>query len=242
MAEFENREISLNGHKVSYKIAYSKRRSIQIRVYPHKEVIVSAPLRARKGGVEKFLQQKAAWIINNLNKHDNNIRITAPKDFTDGEIIYYLGKKYELVIKRDVLSAVELIGDVMVLSTPYIKSAVKIKALIKNWYKIQTINIFNERLEECLKLTAVIGINKATSITPRKMNKRWGTCTSDNKIILNSNLIYMDVQYIDYVILHELCHFKEKNHSPKYYALLAAVCPGYKAVRRDMNRHIVETF
>jgi predicted metal-dependent hydrolase len=69
----------------------------------------------------------------------------------------------------------------------------------------------------------------------RSMKSRWGSCTGKGKITLNLKLIYMPVDLIDYVVLHELCHLKELNHSPAFYALLSRVMPNWKAQRKRLN-------
>lgn len=225
--------LNLHGLSINYKVKYSKRRSIEIRVYKG-QVLVAAPTGARKQGVEHFLHKKADWIIEKLNKHSGHINISVPKDICQGQLLHFMGKTYEVDIRRDIASRIELGPNKMIIHHPTLNQK-KINALVKNWYKQQTEFVFNERLHECLKLAAKIGVTKAQGLSTRKMKNRWGTCTHDNKIILNSNLIYLGLEYIDYVILHELCHFKEKNHSPRYYALLASLCPDYKAIRKRLN-------
>jgi predicted metal-dependent hydrolase len=204
-------------------------------------VLVAAPISARKTGVDNFLHKKADWIIEKLKKQDNNLTIISPKKFENGESLYFLGTQYNLKIVKDIISAIELEGLNMLVYTPY-TSPTKVKALLKKWYKQQTEQVFKARLKECLKLSEAIGIKYANDIAFRRMKDRWGTCTHDNKIILNSSLIYLDVEFIDYVILHELCHFKEKNHSPRYYALLTSLCPNYKNIRKRLNQHDIESW
>ncbi len=237
----ESGKFSEAGLAFEYTVKYSKRTSIEIRVRKNGQILVAAPLSTRKAGVNKFLKERSAWIMEKLQMQADNLHIHAPKKFESGEEIYFLGKKYELIIKKDIIADVELGEKELIVSRPTNNSA-KVKAQLKSWYKLQAQEVFNERLSECLKLAAGIGVHKASGISFRRMNRRWGTCTHDNKIILNSNLIFLDLEYIDYVILHELCHFKQKNHSPKYYALLSSVCPNYKDIRKRLNQHEIEGF
>ena len=235
-------QVSLHGYQLNYQVTYSKRRSISVKIHQGKQVLVSAPLSLKKAGVEKFLIQKSDWIIEKLQKQNDHIDITSSKNFVDGEQLYFLGNKYTLKTKRDLVPDITLGAAEIIVSNPSTKTPAKIKTQLKNWYKLQIEQIFNERLDECLKLTKQIGISYSNNIQPRKMNRRWGTCTHKNQIILNSNLIFLGLEYIDYVILHELCHFKEKNHSLRYYSLLKSVCPNYKDVRKRLNQHNIDSF
>jgi len=72
-------------------------------------------------------------------------------------------------------------------------------------------------------------------LTIRQMQRRWGSCTPEGKIILNLRLIQVPKLYIDYVIMHELCHLKEHNHSHRFYALLDRVMPDWRTKREDLN-------
>lgn len=72
-------------------------------------------------------------------------------------------------------------------------------------------------------------------LTIRRMKTRWGSCSRDGKIILNLRLIQAPIPYIDYVIVHELCHLKEHNHSKRYYALLDTTMPDWRDWRQRLN-------
>jgi predicted metal-dependent hydrolase len=70
----------------------------------------------------------------------------------------------------------------------------------------------------------------------RLMRRRWGSCTRQGKIILNLELIKMPPQCIDYVITHELCHLIERNHTDKFYRILALVIPEWKKIKERLER------
>jgi predicted metal-dependent hydrolase len=110
-----------------------------------------------------------------------------------------------------------------------------LKNLVDDWYKNKAIEIFNSRLEECIKIGAKAGINYKNKITLRSMKTRWGSCSSEPKITLNPKLISLSKDFIDYVIIHELCHIKEHNHSQAFYKLLKFLLPDWEQRKEKLN-------
>ncbi len=237
----KNNVISLDGQKVNYNISFSHRKSLVIKIEPGKTLEVCAPARATQNGIASFLKEKSNWILKNLDRYKDYNVLEMPKSFCNGQILYFLGDPYKLIIKRDLANSVMLSKSEMIVSSPYNDES-KIKNIVIKWYKEQVKKIFSESMEECLKKVADIGIRKAKPIKYRKMDKRWGTCTGDNQIILNNSLIFVDREFIDYIILHEFCHFKEKNHGPKFYELMHKICPNYIILRKNLNHLIIENF
>jgi len=67
------------------------------------------------------------------------------------------------------------------------------------------------------------------------MKKQWGSCSTSGNLILNPHLIKAPKTYVDYVILHELCHIKEHNHSEQFWRLLTQVMPNWKEVKAELD-------
>lgn len=71
------------------------------------------------------------------------------------------------------------------------------------------------------------------------MKSRWGSCSSKGKITLNTELIKLADKYIEYVMIHELCHLKHHNHGPGFYALMTELCPDWKRLRNELKSYII---
>jgi hypothetical protein len=92
-------------------------------------------------------------------------------------------------------------------------------------------------------VVAEVGIKpKLLGFQMRHMSKHWGSCTRQGKIILNPELIAAPKECIDYVIAHELCHLKERNHGPPFYKLLATVMKDWEARRAKLNQRVEVRF
>jgi len=114
------------------------------------------------------------------------------------------------------------------------KSAV-VQQQLDAWYKAKAHQVFTEQLQQCLKRVAVIGIETTPPLHIRTMQKRWGSCSTNGGITLNLKLIQARKALIDYVIVHELCHLQEHNHSRAYYQLLDRVMPDWQVRRAELN-------
>jgi len=94
--------------------------------------------------------------------------------------------------------------------------------------------VFQARLDLGYPRLERYGIERP-QIAIRKMQSQWGSCTGAGKITLNLRLIQMPSECIEYVIVHELCHLKEHNHSPAFYALLGRVMPDWEKRKAKLN-------
>ncbi|HRX63654.1 MAG TPA: M48 family metallopeptidase [Candidatus Absconditabacterales bacterium] len=81
---------------------------------------------------------------------------------------------------------------------------------------------------------------KYSKIYIRKAKSKWGSCSSDQKLMFNLNLLHLSTKYVRYVIIHEVCHLKHKNHSKKFWAEVEGFLPNYREIRKEMKKMIVE--
>ena len=110
---------------------------------------------------------------------------------------------------------------------------VKDNKMLDKWYKEECLKIFKDRIKA--QLENFKGIPNF-SLRVRKMKTRWGVNNVTKKIItLNSELLHKDVSLIDYVIVHELCHFYEANHSKRFWLEVEKRYPYYKLARKRMR-------
>lgn len=131
-----------------------------------------------------------------------------------------LGDEYEVIIDENVKKV--FVQDYKI----YGKS----KEVIDKYYLKESKKILGVRFERCYNL---FGDLPNCSLRFRKMTSRWGVCNSKTKIItLNTELYRYDISLIDYVIIHELCHFKEANHSPRFWNEVSKYYPNYKMARK----------
>lgn len=79
---------------------------------------------------------------------------------------------------------------------------------------------------------------RAIPLTIRKVTSKWGSCTHDNRIMLNCSLVHLPTKMIQYVIIHEVCHLIHKNHSPAFWSLVEQFCPQFKLLRKQLKNQV----
>ncbi len=145
------------------------------------------------------------------------------KQSENNNYFYYLGEPYTIVID-DSVKKVFIDQDMI-----YTNS----EKMLDKWYKTEALKIFEERLK-----AQVVNFNDIPEFTwkIRKMTTRWGVNNVTKRVItLNSELLKKDVTLIDYVIVHELCHFYEANHSSRFWAQVEKRYPYYKLARKRLR-------
>ncbi len=229
------------GKTIPFTVVRKKVKNVNLRVKPDATVVVSAGNKVPVEYIEQLVIKKAPWIIEALehfNEQRNNIN---SRQYATGEVINYLGQAYPLQVVA-VKKQEEVIIDRGIFYL-FVKDDGDFKRkehLITEWYKEQARLLFEQSLDKVHPLVEEQGIVKP-SITVRKMKTRWGSCSwSRNKITLNSELVKAPGPCIDYVVLHELAHFKHRKHDYEFYNFLTEIMPDWKE-RRKLLKGIIES-
>lgn len=219
--------------KIQYSFKFSNRKTLAIEVHPNGDVLVVAPVAATKSDIQTKVEKRAAWITKQLRffrayPFNRNI-----PEWISGETIYYLGRQYRLKINEGD-DAVKLQGKFLHVWTLKKSDTRKIKTLIEEWYHSHAQKLFSERIAR-FKMVLDREKIKLNKLYVRSMQKRWGSCTKQGNIVLNSFLVKAPVYCIDYVIVHEICHLKYHDHSPRFWAMLQKHCPEWSKAKERLE-------
>ena len=216
-------------------------RKVVIKVHPDQRVVATVPHDASEDAIVDAMHKRARWIWQSINDFAKQKDTVLHKRYVSGETQFYLGKRYVLKVIVDVeqVPNVKLSRGKLNVTIKHEASkdiddrVVKIKPLIDKWYQHKAKAIFHERLAELLpKTTWVTGI---PSFRVMAMKKQWGSCSTKGNLMLNPPLVKAPKECIDYVILHELCHIAEHNHSERFWRLLTQVMPNWKEVKAKLD-------
>ena len=229
--------------EITYSVNVSDRKTLAIHVYPDGQVAVDAPLNASHEAIAEKVKKRASWIFKQQIQFEAYPPVLPQRQYLSGETHRYLGKQYRLLVIQGDIDKVKLVHGRLVVETVVPDSRERVKKLLQDWYRQRAKAIFTERYTYCLTLVAKIGIEpKLPGFQMHYMSKRWGSCTKQGKIMLNPELIAAPKECIDYVITHELCHLKERNHSQAFYKLLTVVMKEWEIRRTRLNQMVEVRF
>ncbi len=217
--------------------AEGKRQKITIRVHPDCRIAVTAPEAAEKAAIHDAVIQRAPWIWKALTEFRSHWEFVQTKHYVSGEMLFYLGHRYVLKVveDNDAASNVKMLRGKLLVTLNHFDEhkQEKVKALVWSWYRQRAERVFRERLIALLPQTSwVEGVPPFRVLS---MQKQWGSCSAKGTLMLNPHLIKAPKEYIDYVILHELCHIAEHNHSERFWRLLTSVMPNWKEVKKKLD-------
>ena len=221
---------------IQYQLAFTRRKTLGITVRPDCSVQVVAPVGSSLEAVEAKLKPRCAWIVKQQREFERYLPTLPARQYVSGETHLYLGKQYRLKVEASPDRAIKLSRGRFFIATPEPANTAGVKAQLDAWYRAKAETIFAHQLTACLKQVAIIGITGTPELRIRTMQKRWGSCSTAGVITLNRKLIQVPKLLIDYVIIHELCHLKEHNHSAAYYHLLDRAMPQWRERREALNQ------
>jgi predicted metal-dependent hydrolase len=224
-------------------VTYTRRKTLGITIYPESRpelrVQVRAPLEVNAATVAEIVLKRAPWILKHLRALENRPPKQPPPGYVNGTTHWYLGHPYPLQVESLVgtelaREQVKLDKTALIVWTRNPHNARRVEALVEGWYHQQAEVIFAERLALMLPRFQQFAV-PMPSLKMRRMKARWGSCGTNGVITLNLKLMQAELASIDYVIVHELCHLIEHNHSKRYYALLGKMMPDWRARRQRLN-------
>ena len=211
---------------IEYILVRSKRKTIAIYVRDG-GVEVRAPLKILKNYIDKFVASKAKWIEDKLAQFNERIKQFNNFNLTYGDLATYRGSQYPIVAKPG-----NRIGfdDECFYMPPELPDEQVKSACIQIYRILAKRDLTNKALDYAEKMSVMpsaIKINGAKT--------RWGSCSSKKSLNFSWRLIMGEDDVIDYVVVHELAHITEMNHSAKFWAVVAGIMPDYKVRQKRLK-------
>jgi hypothetical protein len=202
------------------QILRSRRRSIALIITRDARLVVRAPLQTTMTEIEALVEKKRSWITKKVTQVQQKQNIHRMNPFRDGELFRYKGNQYPLRITSDERS-IRLNDNHILFPERYL--AHPEQAMIY-WYAHEALRILAERVQYYSNTHGF----RHTGITVTGARTRWGSCSQANRLCFSWRLILTPEPVIDYVVVHELCHTLEKNHSARFWNRVGAILPDYK--------------
>lgn len=210
------------------KKSRKRRKTISLQIGDKSELVIAAPYFTPISEINLFVQEKQNWIKKAIQKHQESVIKNKEKEYVDGERFYYLGEPYPLEVYFEPLEN----AGVVFWDNRFYLNAQENKDLRKHyfvsWYKKKAQKYLNERVDFYCKMLKI----RAGNIRITSADKRWGSCSEENNLAFSFKLMMARPEVVDYVVVHELMHIIEKNHSAKFWELVESTMPQYKLHRR----------
>ncbi len=207
---------------------------VAIHVDASGRVLVDAPVGATHAAVAQAVKKRAAWIAQHVAQAKARLEHVRHRDYTSGETVHYLGRRYRLRVTVDPSAAAScrLRGGFLEVSVPR-RTALDVQAEMTAWLRHRASEVLRERLD-----TISTGLRWVRVPPPMRlqwMRVQWGSCSPRGRITLHPALVQAPRDCIDYVVLHELCHLASHDHSAKFYRLLDRHMPGWRSVKAKLD-------
>jgi len=208
------------------KIIRSRRRTIALVITPDGHLIVRAPLKAPAALINEFVQEKSGWIKKKIGEIQQRPPATV-HTYEEGDIFFFLGRAYPLQIVDSPDAGIERTDRLCISATvlPDIRNQ------LTCWYRREARTEIHAR---CMWFSMMTGYTPR-SIRITDARQRWGSCTSAGGLNFSWRLVQAPLEIVDYVILHELVHLKQPDHSKKFWARVKEIMPDYER-RREWLR------
>jgi predicted metal-dependent hydrolase len=202
------------------KIIRTKRKTIALIIEHDGSLIVRAPLRATNAQIQALVDKKADWIRAKQQLVKNASPKATRKAYVNGEGFWYLGKNYRLEIIDHAKAPLVLDGRFQLARTVLPRAPL----VFEHWYRKRAAQVIVERVQW---YAAKNGFTH-NRIRITSARRRWGSCTSRGTLSFTWRLVMAPLAVIDYVVVHELVHLQEKNHSKSFWGKVKAIMPDYK--------------
>lgn len=219
--------------KYSLKRSRKRKKTISLQIGDNTEITIYAPYFTPVAEINRFVEEKQNWIDRAMRRQARLPVQPEKKAYVTGENFYYLGQTYPLEVFFEPLENAGVIfwNNQFFLNCP-VDTEMR-KQYFVSWYKKKARQHLRERVdfyESMLKLTS-------SGLRITSAERRWGSCSEDNHLAFSFRLIMTPPEVVDYVVVHELMHIREKNHSSKFWDLVVEVTPDYKTHRRWLREH-----
>lgn len=243
MASEESHKLKVAGKEINYVVRVSKRaKHLRLVVSRNKGLEVVTPKRIPMKYIVNLITANSEWIIEKLDHIESTSHYRKMQSIQEGSSLLFLGQQYLLMNdsrlepKEVVITTTQIKMNLAVISR-YSQSQDDIRTFLKQWYVKQAKEVFKDRVEHYSKR---IGVSY-NRISIKNQKTRWGSCSSLKNLNFNWRLLMAPLEILDYIVIHELAHLLEMNHSKRFWEIVERQCPNYKLYDKwlHVNGHLL---
>ena len=226
-----------NGRMLRIEVKKSKRaKQFWLKANVSEIYLIAPTVNYEINQVMRFLDSKKEWILKTLEYYER-VRSNYVEANLKSGTISFLGKRYNLQITKDIAPSV-IVSDNLSKITFHVTDRRKYKDDLKQWYFAQTRRIVSERLNLIRKRNPSLPAYNKVSI--KNQRSRWASCSENGNLNFNLILAALPIEIIDYVIIHELAHLIELNHSNNFWNIVKMTDPEFQTHRKLLHKYRYE--
>lgn len=228
-------EITISG--VNLELIKKDIRHLYLKISPpHGKVSVVCPEKISDEELRLFVLSHKAWIANEQKAYQNQPRQTE-REYVNGESVYVWNRQYRLEIVPSQKNEVRISGKKLYLHCRKESTPKQRETILYEWYRAELKKVIPDLIR---KWEPIIGVN-VKDFGIKNMRTRWGTCSqSSGKIWLNLQLAKKPLASLEYVVVHEMIHFKERKHNTAFREELTRCLPFWQDTRKELNACLLE--
>ncbi len=227
--------IEYEGKVIEFEIIKRKRKSICIKIDIEGRVVVAAPMRTSEDRIINLVREKAEWIVKKQAEMTSLSEKKIERKFENGSTFMYLGNEYPVhIIYNESYKNIRVLFGGKTLRSPYdgkhfiiytnTHDEEILKKSMEKWYRERTIELVKKKIklyENCFE-------DKVTEIRVKEQKRRWASCTGKNAILFNWRCSMAREDVVEYIVVHEMCHFEHRDHSKNFWNRVESIMPDYK--------------
>ena len=227
--------LRLGTTEIAYDLAFSDRRTLGITVRPSGALSVTAPAGTPLEAIHAKLVKRGAWILSTRRAFDRLRPATPPRRYVAGETHRFLGRQYRLRVEPDAPRGVTLSSEHLTVGGIAGDEPRRIAIRLCFWYQREARRVVRERFDK--HWSSFGESDRPPRLIVRPMEKRWGSLSATGRsLIINQRLVEADIDAIDFVLVHELCHLRHHDHGEEFYALLTTRMPDWRTRKDRLER------
>ncbi len=209
--------------EISYTVKYSDRKTLAIIVERDKSILVRAPKNYDEDKIEDAVNKKRFWLYQKLNHAQKYSDYKSAREFVSGESFLYLGKRYNLDVVEKEINGIHFSNKFEISKNSH---SIASKLFIK-WYRQKSKELIIPKVAEYAKNLGV----EFDRIFIKDLKYRWGSCSPKKNLNFNWRLIKAPINVLNYVIVHELAHLIEPNHTDVFWNIIKVQIPKYEKAK-----------
>ena len=227
------RRVEFDGGHIEVVVVRRRRKTMAIHVFPDRPVELRAPLKCAWSAIDEFLASRREWILDSIRSLAG-AEVPGLLRYVEGENHYYLGTPLALQLGEGQNRRVSLMPGAIAVRCRAPDDANDVKKALERFYRKEALRLLPGRVELCMARFREPLPNPSLSV--RKMQARWGSCSTKGEICLNSMLMQKPMEAIDFVVTHELCHLRHFEHNKSFYRLMDRVMPDWREREKLLAR------